>query len=117
VVLGSRSEVLDVGRSHRLVTPGLWRALVVRDQHCAFPGCRRPPLACDAHHITHWADGGSTCLDNLVMLCRTHHTMIHTTPWDVRTAPTDHRPEFLPPARLDPHRTPRRHLPLRPRRT
>ncbi|MCW2793608.1 MAG: putative endonuclease, partial [Nocardioides sp.] len=39
VVLGTHGEVLDVGRTHRLVTPALWRALVCRDQHCAFPGC------------------------------------------------------------------------------
>jgi hypothetical protein len=42
VALGGRSEVLDVGRTHRLVTAPLWRALVCRDRHCAFPGCTRP---------------------------------------------------------------------------
>ena len=29
--------------------PGIWTALVLRDQHCAFP--LTGPLACDAHHI------------------------------------------------------------------
>jgi hypothetical protein len=76
LVLGSRSQVLDVGRSSRLVTPGLWHALVARDRHCAFPGCTRMPIACDAHHVRHWADGGATALDNLVLLCRTHHTVV-----------------------------------------
>ena len=57
-VLGTESQVLDVGRTSRLVTTGIWTALVLRDQHCAFPGCTRLPIACDAHHITHWADGG-----------------------------------------------------------
>jgi hypothetical protein len=112
-VLGSRSEILDVGRTQRLVTTAIWTALVLRDRHCAFPGCSRPPLACDAHHVVHWADGGATCLDNLVLLCRAHHTVLHTTPWEVRLAPADRRPEFLPPARLDPHRRPLRHRPLR----
>ena len=51
VVLGTRSEVLDVGRAHRLVTPALWRALVCRDRHCAFPGCTRPPVMGHAHHL------------------------------------------------------------------
>jgi hypothetical protein len=32
---------------------------------------------CDAHHITHWADGGPTSLDNLMLLCRRHHTLLH----------------------------------------
>ncbi|MEO5709436.1 MAG: DUF222 domain-containing protein [Nocardioidaceae bacterium] len=93
IVLGTRSQVLDVGRESRLVTPGIWQALVTRDRHCAFPGCTRVPLACDAHHVRHWADGGTTALHNLVLLCRTHHT----TPWQVQIDPDDHRPRFRPP--------------------
>ena len=57
-VYGTRSEVLDVGRTHRLVTPALWTALVIRDRHCTFPTCTRPPVMCHAHHLTHWTDGG-----------------------------------------------------------
>ena len=113
VVLGSASQVLDVGRSSRLVTPGLWLALVARDRHCAFPGCTRLPLACDAHHIVHWADGGATSLGNLVLLCRRHHTTVHTTPWQVRLHPGDGRPEFLSPPRPDRERRPLRSRPLR----
>ncbi len=96
-VLGGTGEVLDVGRTRRLVTEAIWKALLVRDAHCRFPGCRRQPIACDAHHITHWVDGGRTALDNLVLLCRAHHTMLHTTGWQVRLNPTDRRPEFKPP--------------------
>ena len=62
VALGTRGEVLDVGRAHRLVTPALWRALVCRDRHCAFPGCTKPPVMGHAHHIVHWADLGPTAL-------------------------------------------------------
>jgi hypothetical protein len=113
VVLGSASQVLDVGRSSRLVTPGLWLALVARDRHCAFPGCTRMPVACDAHHIVHWADGGATSLANLVLLCRRHHTTVHTTPWEVRLHPDDGRPEFLPPPRPHRERRPLRRRPLR----
>ena len=50
-VVGSPSEVLDVGRQQRLVTTAIWKALVVRDRHCRFPGCTRPPLMCHAHHL------------------------------------------------------------------
>lgn len=108
MTLGTEGEVLDVGRTRRLVTEAIWKALVVRDKHCTFPGCNRPPIACDAHHIVHWADGGSTGLDNLALLCRRHHTMIHTTGWEIRLNPLDRRPEFLPPTRLDPQRKPMR---------
>ena len=66
VLLDSDGAVLDVGRSRRLVTPAIWTALVARDHHCAFPGCTRPPVMCHAHHLHHWADGGTTALDNLI---------------------------------------------------
>jgi hypothetical protein len=51
------------------------RGLTARDQYCRFPGCTA--RRCDAHHIEHWADGGSTSLDNLMLLCRRHHTLLH----------------------------------------
>ena len=42
-VLGGHGEVLDVGRLRRPVTTAIWTALVLRDRHCTFPTCRRPP--------------------------------------------------------------------------
>ena len=98
VLLDAEGCVLDVGRTHRLVTPAIWTALVARDRHCAFPGCTRPPVMCHAHHIRHWLHGGVTALDNLVLLCGHHHRTIHHTPWQVRLAAA-RRPEFLPPAK------------------
>jgi hypothetical protein len=96
-VLGSQGEVLDVGRSRRLVTPGIWTALVLRDRHCTFPACDRPPVMGHAHHLRPWLTGGETKLDNLVLLCGHHHRAIHHSPWEVRLNPQDRRPEFLPP--------------------
>ena len=52
------------------------RALRVRDNGCRFPGCTNTRFV-DGHHIKHWADGGETSLDNLVMLCRHHHHLVH----------------------------------------
>jgi hypothetical protein len=102
-VLGSDGQILDVGRAARLVTAVIWVALVLRDRHCAFPGCTRPPSMCHAHHIVHWVDGGPTSLSNLVLLCGEHHRTIHHTPWQVRLRPDDRLPEFLPPPRLGGH--------------
>jgi hypothetical protein len=67
-VLGTKSELLDLGRQHRLISTPLRRALYLRDRGCAFPGCHRPPRHCQGHHIRHWADGGPTELGNLVLL-------------------------------------------------
>ncbi len=65
---GPAGEILDVGRRTRTISPALRRALVARDRQCRFPGCDNRRV--DAHHIEHWADGGRTALDNLVLLCR-----------------------------------------------
>jgi hypothetical protein len=70
-------EPLDVGRRTAVVPGPMRRALVVRDRHCRFPGCDRPPPWCDAHHVQHWANGGPTALSNLVLLCRRHHRLLH----------------------------------------
>jgi hypothetical protein len=82
-VLGGESHVLDVGRQQRLATAAIWRALVARDHHCRFAGCTRPPIMCHAHHLTHWADGGPTSLDNMLLLCGHHHRLIHSGPWQI----------------------------------
>ncbi|MEU5872944.1 DUF222 domain-containing protein [Glycomyces sp. NPDC047369] len=106
-VLNGAGQVLDLGRQRRLITGPLRRALVLRDRGCAFPGCDRPPRWCDAHHIHHWANGGTTSLDNAVLLCGHHHRHIHHSDWTVRLAADGH-PEFTPPAWLDPEQLPRR---------
>ena len=72
---GSDGSVLDVGRKTRTVPPAIRRALDHRDGGCRFPGCGL--RFCDAHHIKHWADGGETRLDQLVLLCRRHHRAVH----------------------------------------
>ena len=72
---GSDGSVLNVGRKTRTVPPAIRRALDHRDGGCRFPGCGL--RFCDAHHIKHWADGGETRLDNLVLLCRRHHRAVH----------------------------------------
>jgi uncharacterized protein DUF222/HNH endonuclease len=98
-VLGTKSELLDLGRQHRLVSTPLRRALYLRDRGCAFPGCHRPPRHCQGHHVRHWADGGPTELGNLVLLCAHHHRLLHRSGWQVRIA-ADGLPEFLPPVFL-----------------
>ena len=80
-VLCSTEEPLDLGRAARLVSTAQRRALVLRDQGCRFPGCDRPPQWTDAHHLVPWANGGPTDLDNLVSICRWHHSAVHEGGW------------------------------------
>lgn len=76
ILHGTKGE-LDIGRKSRVVPPAMRRALDVRDEgRCRFPGCENRRWV-DAHHIVHWARGGETKLDNLVLLCGHHHRLVH----------------------------------------
>ncbi len=55
----------------------------MRDGRCRGHGCTIPAAWTDAHHIVSWADGGATCLANLVLLCRRHHRLLHAGAWRV----------------------------------
>jgi hypothetical protein len=76
IVRDSDGDPLNLGRKTRAVPPAIRRALDTRDGGCRFPGCTNTRFV-DAHHIHHWADGGETKLDNLVLLCRRHHRFVH----------------------------------------
>ncbi len=75
---------LEAGRKTRTIPPATRRALTARDHHCRFPGCTSRYV--DAHHLHHWADGGPTSLENLVLLCRRHHRAVHEEGWTVLLA-------------------------------
>lgn len=81
VLVDSAGTILDYGRSTRTPPVNLFNALVVRDRHCRFPGCDRPPSWCDAHHVKWWRNKGETSLKNLVLLCSKHHHKIHLKGW------------------------------------
>ncbi|MDO3399703.1 DUF222 domain-containing protein [Mycolicibacterium neoaurum] len=96
VIVDSCGVPLDVGRAERLFTPAIRKALAVRDGGCAHPGCGRPVSWCDAHHIHPWSAGGATSVDNGVLLCRLHHSLIHHGGWQVYLG-RDRHPWFIPP--------------------
>ncbi|MBM4474455.1 DUF222 domain-containing protein [Rhodococcus hoagii] len=96
---------LNLGRTSRTVSKKQRRALIARDHGCAFPGCGTAPAHCEGHHVKHWADGGPTDLDNLVLLCRYHHTLLHHSHWDVKIG-ADRHPWFTPPSTVDPYKKP-----------
>lgn len=121
-VLGGQSEVLDVGRTQRLVTAPIRAALELRDGGCVFPGCEKPPQDCHAHHLQPWWAGGPTSLGNLVLVCAHHHGIVEpghdptADRWRVRLR-DDGRAEIVPPLRADPTQRPRVHARfLTPRR-
>ncbi|MEO8262906.1 MAG: DUF222 domain-containing protein [Pseudolysinimonas sp.] len=106
VVLGGPSECLDEGRAVRLSTEPQRRALAIRDGGCIWPLCEAPPGWCEVAHIVAWASGGSTDLDNLMLLCPFHHRRFDNDGWQL-----EHRADgryLLPPPWVDSARAPRR---------
>ncbi|WGT46899.1 HNH endonuclease signature motif containing protein [Tessaracoccus lacteus] len=106
VVLGGRSELLDLGRAERWVTPALRQALVIRDGGCIFPGCEATAAECEGHHLVPWWAGGSTSLENLALLCPFHHAKLEPTRtdgvesrdgWRIVIDPETRRPVVLEP--------------------
>src|SRR6202049_5151302 len=83
VLLNSESVVIDVGRSKRVVAEPGRRALAARDGHCRWTDCERPASRSAAHHVVHWIHGGTSDLDNLVLLCHRHHWMVHEGNWQL----------------------------------
>ncbi|MBP9086770.1 MAG: HNH endonuclease [Kofleriaceae bacterium] len=69
-------QPLSIGRKTRTIPAAINRALRLRDRTCRFPGCTHSRYV-DGHHIKHWANGGKTELANLMLLCSTHHTLLH----------------------------------------
>ena len=73
--------VIDVGRTRYRPPAGLADLVRARDQVCVFPTCQTPAERCDIDHLTAWSQGGTTSLDNLVVLCEAHHRLKHTPGW------------------------------------
>jgi Domain of unknown function (DUF222)/HNH endonuclease len=98
---------LSVGRKTRTIPPAMRRALQARDRRCCFPGCENRRFL-HAHHIRHWAHGGETRLDNLVLLCPRHHRFVHEAGYSIRDC-GDGKLEFR-----DPWSAPIPHVPRPP---
>jgi hypothetical protein len=91
-LLGARlagpSLPLDVGHSAE-IPAAIRRAVILRDQHCRWAGgCDQPAAACEVHHVTHLADGGTTSVNGCALYCfYHHHVAIHQQGWTVALHP------------------------------
>lgn len=87
VVLGGKSEPLDVGRKRRFHSKAQRLALGVRDGGCTAEGCDRPASMCQAHHDIPWSKGGSTDVKTGRLLCQRHHTLAHDRRYQHKAGP------------------------------
>ncbi len=91
-LLGARlagpSLPLDVGHSDQ-IPAAIRRAVILRDHHCRWAGgCDQPAAACEVHHVTHLADGGTTSVADCALFCFFHHQVaIHQWGWTVALHP------------------------------
>jgi hypothetical protein len=93
-ILGSDSEVLDLGRTQRLFQPAQRKAMAINQPTCRAAGCDIPATWCEAHHAgVPWGQGGGTDLADGVLLCSFHHHRAHDHHYDTRRRP-DGRIEF-----------------------
>ncbi|MHA7269048.1 HNH endonuclease signature motif containing protein [Arthrobacter sp. HLT1-20] len=104
--LGEGQTILNVGRTQRLFTPVQRKILFARDLGCAYPDCTIPAHWTEAHHIIPWQNGGDTNINNAVLLCSYHHSLLHHSDWSVTLK--NGTPYFTAPYLLDPSQTPRR---------
>ncbi|MFW0784154.1 HNH endonuclease [Gordonia sp. CPCC 206044] len=102
---------LGVSNAARLFTVQQRRALIVRDHCCVKCGAAAGYTQC--HHIIYWSHGGATVIDNGCLLCTACHAQIHASDWEIIMG-ADRHPWLIPPAEIDPTRTP---LPAYNRRT
>ena len=96
VTTGENGAVLDVGRKTRAIPTAIRRALWSRDRGCRFPMCTSRRYV-HAHHVRHWAHGGRTSLDNLVLLCGFHHRLLHEGGFKMSFGASDAAPRFFTP--------------------
>ncbi len=64
---------LAMGRAKRTATLEQRIVLLALELVCSHPGCDRPEIDCDAHHVMPWIRGGRTDIENLTLRCRRHH--------------------------------------------
>ena len=75
---------IEVTTQVRTVPVGLWRALLVRDGGCTWPGCDAPAAWCDvAHGQTPFHEDGRLMPSNAALLCRSHHRRFDIGPWTI----------------------------------
>ncbi len=81
LVFSADGQPLWLGDAVRLADDNQWRALIARDGGCI--GCGAHPSRCEAHHVIWRRHHGPSDIDNLALLCKHHHHLVHDSGWVV----------------------------------
>ncbi len=108
VIFDDDGRALHLGRAKRIATEDQRIVLTAKDRGCTYPGCDQPAYHCQVHHMDEWAYGGSTDIDSLTLGCEGHHKLLGAEGphWRAVRGP-DGRTWWIPPAHVDPARSPR----------
>lgn len=74
VLHDDHGRVLHLGRTRRSASLAQRLALFAQELCCTRPGCTVGAGEADIHHIRSWLAGGGTDIENLTILCRSHHS-------------------------------------------
>ncbi len=78
IVFSAHSEPLDASRAQRTFSTTQTKAVLARDRTCRYPNCNRGSEVSEIHHAQEWEKGGTTVVDNAVLLCWHHHQTVHS---------------------------------------
>lgn len=112
LVMGGKSQPLDLGRRRRFFTKGQKRAIAARDRGYANPGCSMPTHRCEVHHLRPFSEGGKTNVSQGLLLCVRCHTAFHSGHFTIRVL--DGVPHVVLPKSRDPLQRPRRNWVFHP---
>ena len=83
LVLHDDGALLGITSPEATIPAPVRAAVLARDRGCRFPGCQAPPRYLDLHHVVPREEDGPTTCDNLVGLCRRHHTAVTKRHWSL----------------------------------
>ncbi|WP_146008946.1 HNH endonuclease signature motif containing protein, partial [Zhihengliuella halotolerans] len=84
VVFDANGRIIGLGAKERTFTGHQRRAIAARDGGCVIPNCTIRAAWCEVHHVTGWAQGGKTTIENGVLLCWHHHHSLDRSGWEIQ---------------------------------
>ncbi|KGI70479.1 HNH endonuclease [Mycolicibacterium rufum] len=93
-------SALNLFRAKRVASPAQRIMLIAREGGCTKPGCTVGAYGAQAHHLTDWAAGGLTNIDELGLACPPDNRSVKAGGWST-TMNNRHDVEWTPPPGLD----------------
>jgi hypothetical protein len=100
LVIFDKGKPLALHHTRRLASPGQRIVLYAKDRGCSAPGCGVGGYYCEVHHVTDYAQCGTTDIDNLTFACGPHHRLLRPGGWATRNHANGDT-EWIPPPHLD----------------